>query len=68
MMEYEPQALPEIIETAQLPAVKDLKEARNEAFTVHKLTQELMKNQINDKVWLEARNLKRRIINPKFAP
>ena len=81
MMGYEPQALPEIIETAQLPAVeeqlKTLKKARDKALAVHKLTQELMKNQIkskftpfkiNDKVWLEAWNLKRNIINPKFTP
>ena len=81
MMGYEPQALPEIIESAQLPAVEEwlnsLKEARNEALAAHKLTQELMKDRIkskftpfevNDKVWLEARNLKRNVINPKFAP
>ena len=67
MMGYEPQALPEIIETAQLPVVEEwlkiLKEARDEAFAVHKLTQELMKNwikskftpfEVNNKVWLEA--------------
>ena len=44
---------------------------------MHKITQELMKDQVksrftpfevNDKVWLEAWNLKRNIINPKFAP
>ena len=81
MMGYEPQALPEIIETAWLPAVEEwlnsLKEARNEALAAYKLTQELMKNwirskftpfEVNNKVWLEARNLKRNIINPKFTP
>ena len=81
MMGYEPQALPEIIELAQRPAVEEqlnsLKEARNEALAAHKLTQELMKNwiktkftlfEVNEKVWLEARNLKRNIINLKFAP
>ena len=67
MMVYEPQALPEIIETARLPAVEEqlnsLKEARNEALAAHKISQELMRDQIkskftpfevNDKVWLEA--------------
>ena len=67
MMGYEPQALPEIIETAQLPAVeerlKTLKEGRDKALAAHKLTQELMKNwikskftpfKVNNKVWLEA--------------
>ena len=71
MMGYEPQALPEVIETAWLPAVeeqlKSLKEATNEALAVHKLTQELMKNwikskftpfKVNNKVWLEAQNHK----------
>ena len=80
-MGYKPQALPEIIEMAWLPAVeeqlKSLKEARDEALAAHKLTQELMKNwikskftpfKIGDKVWLEAWNLKRNVINPKFAP
>ena len=47
MMGYEPQALPEIIEMARLPAVEEwlntLKEARNEVLAAHKLTQELMK-------------------------
>ena len=67
MMGYEPQALPEIIETAQLPAVEErlnsLKEARNEALAAHKISQELMKDRIKskftpfevgDRVWLEA--------------
>ena len=44
---------------------------------MHKLTQQLMRNQIkskftpfevNDKVWLEARNLKWNILDPNFAP
>ena len=67
MMGYKPKALPEIIETAQLPTVEEwlnsLKEARNEALVAHKISQELMKDRIkskftpfevNDKVWLEA--------------
>ena len=81
MMGYEPQALPETIETAQLLAVEEwlntLKEARNEVLAAHKITQELMKDQVksrftpfevNDRVWLEAQNLKRNMVNPKFAP
>ena len=81
MMGYEPQALPEIIETARLPTVEErlnsLKEARNEALAAHKISQELMKDRIkskftpfevNDKVWLEAQNLKRNVVNPKFTP
>ena len=48
MMGYEPQALPEIIETSQLPMVEDrlrtLKEARNEALATHKIAQELIKD------------------------
>ena len=67
MMGYEPQALPEVIETAGLPAVEErlntLKEARNKALAAHKIAQELMKDwikskftpfEVGDKVWLEA--------------
>ena len=81
MLGYEPQAIPNIIENSCLPAVeeclKNLEKARNKALTTHKLTQQLMKNQIktqftpfkvNDKVWLEARNLKQNILDLKFAP
>ena len=71
MLGYEPQAIPSIIKTAHLPALEEhlrnLDTSQKEALTVHKLAQQLMKNQIkskftpfevNDKVWLEARNLK----------
>ena len=81
MLGYEPQAIPSIIETTHLPALEDrlrnLDTSQKEALAVHKLTQQLMKNQIkskftpfevNDKVWLEARKLKWSIIDPKFAP
>ena len=81
MLGYEPQAIPDIIETAHLPALEDhfknLDTSRKEALAAHKLTQQLMRNQIklkftpfkvNDKVWLEARNLKRNILDLKFTP
>ena len=81
MLGYEPQAIPSIIETAHLLALEErlrnLNTSRKEALTAHKLAQQLMKNQIkskftpfkvNDKVWLEARNLKRNILDLKFAP
>ena len=44
---------------------------------MHQLTQQLMKNwiksrftpfEVHNKVWLEARNLKRKILDPKFTP
>ena len=70
MLGYEPQAIPSIIETTHLPALEEclrnLDTSRKEALATHKLTQ-LMKNwiktkftpfKVNDKVWLEARNLK----------
>ena len=81
MIGYKLQATPNIIETTHLPALEEclrnLDTSQKEALAVHKLTQQLMKNQIkskftsfevNDKVWLEARNLKWSIIDPKFAP
>ena len=71
MLGYEPQAIPSIIETAHLPALEDhlrnLDTSRKEALAAHKLAQQLMRNRIkskftpfvvNEKVWLEARNLK----------
>ena len=81
MLGYEPQAIPSIIQMAHLPVLEEclrnLDTSRKEALTAHKLAQQLMKNQIkskftpfkvNDKVWLEARNLKWNILDPKFAP
>ena len=71
MLGYEPQAIPNIIETAHLLALEEhfrnLDTSRKEALAAYKLTQQLMKNhikskftpfEINNKVWLEARNLK----------
>ena len=77
---YEPQALPDITNKTDLPTVEkqlnELIKARDEASAAHELTRLTMKNQIQskftpfikgDKVWLKARNLKRNVIDPKFA-
>ena len=81
MLGYEPQAIPNIIETAHLPALEEclrnFDTSQKEALATHKLAQQLMRNQIkskftpfkvNDKVWLEARNLKRNSLDLKFTP
>ena len=81
MMGYEPRALPSVISDTSIPAVeahlKTLSAARNEALATHELARQVMSSRSRrgfkpfvkgDKVWLEARNLKRLIINPKFAP
>ena len=81
MMGYEPRALPSVISETSIPTVearlKTLSAARNEALAAHKLTRQVMSSHSRrgfkpfvkgDKVWLEAWNLKRLIINPKFAP
>ena len=80
IMGYEPQALPDITNKTDLPTVEkqlnELIKARDEASAAHELTRLTMKNQIQskftpfikgDKVWLKARNLKRNVIDPKFA-
>ena len=80
MMGYEPQALPNIANKTDLPTVEKwlnkLIKARNKASTTHELARLTMKSQIQskftpfivgDKVWLEAQNLKRNIIDPKFT-
>ena len=80
MMGYKPQALPDITNKTDLPAIKKqldaLAKARDKAATAHKLTLFTMRNCIQskftpfivgDKVWLEVRNLKRNVINPKFT-
>ena len=80
MMGYEPQALPNITNKTDLPAIEKwlnkLIKARDEASTTHKIARLTMKSWIQskftpfitgDKVWLEARNLKRNIIDPKFT-
>ena len=50
MLGYEPQAIPNIIKKSHLPTVEEhlmnLEKARDKALTAHKLTQQLMKNQI----------------------
>ena len=78
---YKPQALPDIISSSALPAVEKRLEtltlARNEALATYELARQTMRARIcskfttfsiNDQVWLEARNLKRKIVNPKFSP
>ena len=80
IMGYEPQALPNITNKTDLPTVEkwlnELVRARNEASAAHELARQTMKSQIQskftpfitgDKVWLEAGNLKRNVINPKFT-
>ena len=81
MMGYEPRALPSVISNTTIPAVesrlKTLSAACNEALAAHELARQVMAARtqqsfspfkLGDKVWLEARNLKRSVINPKFAP
>ena len=81
MMGYEPHALPSLISNSSIPAVesclKSLAAARDEALAAHELARQVMSSRNNrgfspfakgDKVWLEARNLKRSIANPKFTP
>ena len=80
MMGYEPRALPSVIANTSIPAVesrlKTLFAARNEALAAHELARQVMSSRSQrgfkpfvkgNKVWLEARNLKCLIINPKFA-
>ena len=81
MMEYEPHALPSVIQNSTIPAVetrlKNLTAARNEALAAHELARQVMATctqqrfipfKKGEKVWLEARNLKCLVTNPKFAP
>ena len=81
MMGYELHALPCIIQNSTIPAVKtrlkNLTAARNEALAAHKLAWQVMAAHTwqkftpfkkGEKVWLEARNLKCSVTNPKFAP
>ena len=80
MMGYKPQALSNITNKTDLPVVEKwlnkFTKARDKASAAHELARQTMKTQIQlkftpsiieDKVWLEARNLKRNVINPKFA-
>ena len=81
IMGYEPQALPDITNKTDLPAVEkclsELIKARNEASAAHELARQTMKSWIQsrftpfiigDKVWLEARNLKRMSSTPSSLP
>ena len=80
MMGYEPRALPTIISETSLPAIQDrlnsLLAIRKEALAAHDLARQTMKSRTwrnfqpfkkGAKVWLEGRNLKRSLPNPKFA-
>ena len=81
IIEYEPRALSNITNKSNLPAVgkqlSNLVKARDKAATTHKLIWFTMRKWIQskftpfiitDKVWLEACNLRRNIIHPKFTP
>ena len=80
MIGYKRCALPSLISDSSIPAVKSclksLIAAQDEALATHKLACRVMSSHNNqgftpfakgDKVWLEARNLKHSIANPKFA-
>ena len=81
MMGYEPHALPSILHNSAVPAVKtrlkNLTAAQDKALVAHELAQQVMAAYTwqkftpfkkGDKLWLEARNLKCSVTNPKFAP
>ena len=78
---YEPQALPDLVKSSSLPAVEErlqtLELARDEALAAHNLARQTMRSRVfskftpfelRTKVWLEARNLKRNVADPKFSP
>ena len=78
---YEPHALLSVISDTAVPTMetclKALFTARKEALAAHELACQVMAAhtgysfslfKLGDKVWLEARNLKHSIVNPKFAP
>ena len=81
MMGYEPHVLPSVIQNSAIPAVetrlKNLTAAQNKALAAHELARQVMAActqqrfipfKKREKVWLEARNLKCSVTNPKFAP
>ena len=81
MMGYEPIPSPNVLPSSLLPAVeehlKTLQVARLEALVAHELARQTMAARTRrrftpfkkgEKVQLEARNLKRNVTNPKFAP
>ena len=80
MMGYEPHALSSLISDSSIPTVesclKSLVTTQDEALAIHELTRQVMSSHNNqgftpfnkgDKFWLEARNLKQSIANPKFT-
>ena len=80
MLGYEPWAYPSVGKTF-LPTLENclttLEEARKEALAVHKLAQQIMREQltrpfslwkVGDKVWLDATNLRLQYPNRKLAP
>ena len=80
MMGYEPCAISMVLSETSIPTVKtclkSLNAARNEALAAHELIYQVMSSKNHqdfksfkkeDKVWLEAKNLKCSIANPKFA-
>ena len=81
MMGYEPVPLPNVLPSFPLPAVEEhlkaLQAACLEALTAHELARQTMAARTRqhftpfkkgERVWLEARNLKQNVANPKFAP
>ena len=81
MMGYKPCALPTVLPKTSIPAIethlKFLNAARDEALAAHELAHQVMSSKNHqgfksfkkgDKVWLEAKNLKCSIVNPKFTP
>ena len=81
MMGFKPCPLPTIISHSSIPTIEDhlksLVTAQDEALTAHDLALQVMKSHFHgkfnpftkgEKVWLEARNLKCCVSNPKFAP
>ena len=80
-MGYEPHALTSILCNSMVPAIKtrlkNLTAAWDEALAAHELVRQVMAAHTQqkfisfkkgDKVWLEARNLKCSVTNPKFVP
>ena len=81
MMGYEPVPLPNVLPSSPLSAVEEclkaLRAACLEALAAHELARQTMAARTRrhfvpfkkgEKVWLEARNLKRNVTNPMFTP
>lgn len=80
MMGYEPVLLPRILPSSPLPVIEEhlkvLQAACLEALAAHELPRQTMSARTRwcfspfkkgEKVWLEVRNLKQNVINPKFT-